>query len=87
MCSDGGVFGVRCRYCSLVCPRCAIANASIMLGVPCVVQDWEKIYSDTMAIDSLKVIRRRVSTNVGIHTFSAESLIAHQIGAADDFPD
>jgi len=67
-----------------VCPRCATANAYIMLVVPCVVQDWEKIYSDTMAIDSMRVIGRRVSsTNVGIHTFSAESLIAHKIGAAN----
>ena len=48
-------------------------------------QDWEKIYSDMMAIDSMRAIGRRVSsTNVGIHTFLAESLNAHQIGAADN---
>jgi len=41
--------------------------------------------SDTMAINSMRVIRRRVSTTVGIHTFLAESLITHQIGAADNF--
>ena len=41
--------------------------------------------SDTMVIDSMRAIRRRVSTTVGIHTVLAESLITHQIGAADNF--